>query len=149
MKGITPVNPVYVAVEEESSENGAAVAYMSVLSSEGAKMKIIANKDGTYSFLTAPSDYKSCFRTSENGIVQWEYSGVTSEKFVLEPIKKDAGKIRGDVNADGALNIADVVMMQKYLTGSNDLIDWEAGDLSENGRIDIFDLIMLRRLLFC
>ena len=148
MKGIIPVNPVYVAVEEESSENGAAVAYMSVLSSEGAKMKIIANKDGTYSFLTAPSDYKSCFRTSENGIVQWEYSGVTSEKFVLEPIKKDAGKIRGDVNADGDLNIADVVMMQKYLTGSNDLIDWEAGDLSENGRIDIFDLIMLRRLLF-
>lgn len=55
--------------------------------------------------------------------------------------------IKGDVNADGVFNLADVVMMQKFLLKVGSLIDWKAGDLYEDARIDVFDLVMMKRLL--
>ena len=146
---ITPVDPIYAAVENGSPDNGAGIAYMSLHDINYAKMKLAAGKDGTYSILTSASDYKSCFSSAGGAnIVQQEYSGAVTDKFIFEPVKKTIERIKGDVNADGDLNIADLVMMQKYLLGSNVLTDWEAGDLSGNGRIDVSDLIMLRRRLF-
>lgn len=56
-------------------------------------------------------------------------------------------KIKGDVNADGSVNIADLVMMCNWLLGSNELTDWEAGDLCEDGVIDTFDFVLLRKLI--
>lgn len=55
--------------------------------------------------------------------------------------------VKGDVNADGGFSVADVVMMQKYLLGSDTLTDWKAGDLCEDNRIDVFDLCLMKRLL--
>lgn len=59
------------------------------------------------------------------------------------------GKIRGDVNADNAFNIADLVTMQNWLLAKPDarVADWQAGDLNEDGIIDSYDMIMMRRLL--
>ena len=149
MKGIVPVAPIYVAVEENSSENGAGIAYMSLTSTGQAKTKIVANKDGTYSILTVSSEYGSCFQSSDNGdIVQWEYNGSDVQKFVFEPVQENDEKVIGDVNADGDFNLADIVMMQRYLHGRISLFDWEVGDLCEDGIINIYDLIMMRRLLF-
>ena len=58
-------------------------------------------------------------------------------------------KIRGDVNADGEFNVADLVSYKKWVLGTygSALLDWKAGDLSENDRLDIFDYIQMRRLL--
>ena len=56
-------------------------------------------------------------------------------------------EIKGDVNADGKFNIADIIMMQRFILGKGSLIDWEAGDLSEDHRIDAFDLALMRELL--
>ena len=52
---------------------------------------IICNKDGTYSVLTAVSDFKSCLDVYEisldegANINQWEYWGGDGQKFVFEP----------------------------------------------------------------
>ncbi|MBQ8960443.1 MAG: N-acetylglucosamine-1-phosphate uridyltransferase [Ruminococcus sp.] len=57
-------------------------------------------------------------------------------------------RIRGDVNADKAFNISDLVAMQSFLLAkpSSDLADWKAGDLCEDGKIDVFDMIAMRQL---
>lgn len=57
-----------------------------------------------------------------------------------------SGKIRGDVNADGAFTVADLVMLSQYLLGNGSLNDWSAGDLCEDGVIDSYDLVAMRQL---
>ena len=58
-----------------------------------------------------------------------------------------AATIKCDVNSDGEFNIADVVLLQKWLLGAEDteLADWKAADLCGDGRLDIYDLIMMKR----
>lgn len=56
-------------------------------------------------------------------------------------------KLRGDANADGSVNAADLVTVQKYVLGSGELPDWEAADLCEDGVINCFDIVLLRKLL--
>ncbi len=55
----------------------------------------------------------------------------------------------GDVNADGAFNIADVVTLQKWLIVVPDthLANWKAADLCEDDRLDVFDLCLMKREL--
>ena len=55
--------------------------------------------------------------------------------------------LSGDVNSDGKFNVADIVMMQKWLLCAGDLTDWKAGDLCKDDRIDVFDLCLMKRLL--
>ena len=57
--------------------------------------------------------------------------------------------IRGDVNADDAFTLMDVVMLQKWLLCTPDaaLTNWRAGDLREDGRMDAFDLCIMKREL--
>lgn len=53
----------------------------------------------------------------------------------------------GDVNADGEFSVADAVMLQKWLLGSGELINWRAGDLCEDGKITIYDFVRMKQLL--
>lgn len=78
--------------------------------------------------------------SSEDGanICQWEFWGGDGQKFILEPFKEPE-YIKCDVNADKQFNVADLVMMQKFLLGNGSLTDWKAGDLCEDDRIDVFD----------
>jgi hypothetical protein len=57
--------------------------------------------------------------------------------------------IEGDVNADGQFNVADVVLLQKWLLAVPDtkLADWRAGNLCEDDRLDVFDLCIMKREL--
>ncbi len=55
--------------------------------------------------------------------------------------------IKGDVNADGIFNAADLVMMQKFILGNGTLNNHEAGDFCEDGILDVFDLSIMRREL--
>ena len=61
----------------------------------------------------------------------------------------DPVTVSGDVNADGELTIADVVLLQKWLLAVPDthLENWKAADLCEDNRLDVFDLCLMRRLL--
>ena len=58
--------------------------------------------------------------------------------------------ISGDVNSDGSFDIADLVLLQKWLLAvpDTDLANWKAADLSRNERLDAFDLCLMKRALF-
>ena len=56
--------------------------------------------------------------------------------------------IAGDVNADGLFSADDVVMMQKWLTGSDEkLSDKQAADVYQDGNLNVMDLCQMKRML--
>ena len=57
--------------------------------------------------------------------------------------------VKGDVNADGYFDIADVVLLQRWLLAVPDthLANWKAADLCKDERLDVFDLCLMRREL--
>ena len=61
-----------------------------------------------------------------------------------------ADTVTGDVNSDGAFNISDVVLLQKWLLALPDtnLENWKAADFCEDERLDVFDLCLMKRELF-
>ena len=63
--------------------------------------------------------------------------------------KEGAATIKGDVNSDGKFDIADAVLLQKWLLAVPDtkLADWKAADLCEDGVLDVFDLCLMKRML--
>ena len=86
-----------------------------------------------------------------DGIAVTAYSGeveLRNTKLLTKSESFDV--IKGDVNADGSFNIADVVLFQNWMLARPDasLADWKAGDLREDNRLDIFDLVLMKRLLF-
>jgi len=82
-------------------------------------------------------------------------------RYMWSKIKNDEGRfdlsaseipasIKGDVNADGSFDIADVVLFQNWLLAKPDaeLADWKAADFCNDERLDVFDLCLMKRLLF-
>ncbi len=82
-------------------------------------------------------------------------------RYMWSKIKNDEGRfdlsaseipasIKGDVNADGSFDIADVVLFQKWLLAKPDaeLADWKAADFCNDERLNVFDLCLMKRLLF-
>ncbi len=58
--------------------------------------------------------------------------------------------IKGDVNADWTINIADLVCMQNYLFGNGELdrvYGIYSADINDDGKTDVFDYIELRKLV--
>ena len=55
----------------------------------------------------------------------------------------------GDVNADGEFNVADLVLLRKWLLAVPDakLESWQNADLCKDGILDVFDLCLMRRVL--
>ena len=55
----------------------------------------------------------------------------------------------GDINDDGSFNIADIVMLQKWLLGVSDvtLPNWKAADFCEDKKLNVLDLCMMKRKL--
>ncbi|MBR4021655.1 MAG: RICIN domain-containing protein [Ruminococcus sp.] len=142
-----------LTVENNSSENGADLVLAEYKGDKSQKFNIQCNKDGTYSLFTVISDNVRCadvFEIStEDGanICQWEYWGGDGQKFILEAAEevKTPERITGDVNADGSFDVADIVMLEKYILGAGTLTDWLAGDLYNDGVIDVFDKIKMRK----
>ena len=55
---------------------------------------------------------------------------------------------KGDVNSDGSVDTADIVMLQRYLFGKITEINMEAADLCRDDKLNGYDMILLRRLVF-
>lgn len=57
--------------------------------------------------------------------------------------------IQGDVNADGTFDIADAVLLQKWLLAMPDvkLVNWKAADLCEDDALNGFDLCVMKHRL--
>ncbi len=52
---------------------------------------------------------------------------------------------QGDVNGSGQTDVADIIVLQKYLLGAGSLPQTENADLNQDGVIDVFDLGLLKR----
>lgn len=57
--------------------------------------------------------------------------------------------IKGDVNGDGAVNVADIVLLQKYLLGKEQLTAEQAAaaNVLDDSDLDCFDLVVLRQIV--
>ena len=60
-----------------------------------------------------------------------------------------SGDIKGDVNKDGAFNIADVVVFQKWILAAPDteIANWKAADFYVDNKLDVFDLCLMKKAL--
>ena len=156
-RNIMPIVPVLVAPDGNNpSEEGALIVYRSVSNDNDARLKIIANKNGTYSLLTGATNYKQSVSYMTNmsstpstgWLEQLPLNKGKGWEFVLEPVKPDPDSIAGDVNADGEFGVADLVMLERYLLGaSSNLNDWQAGDLDSDGAITAYDMVLMRKLV--
>lgn len=115
-------------------------------SSRGQLWKIRKTSDGHYFII---SKLSGCYFDLLNGecvkgqnISQVYYVGGNAQKwnFVSTIIK-------GDANDDKTVDVADAVMLQKWLLGSGTLTNWKNVDLCEDGKIDVFDMIEMRKLI--
>lgn len=57
--------------------------------------------------------------------------------------------VQGDVNADGVFDVADVVLLQKWLLTVPDtnLADWKAADFCEDDTLNVLDLCRMKQKL--
>lgn len=143
-----------LTVENGLADNGTNIVLKDYSGDDSQKFTLQCNQDGSYTLLSIVSDGQSCadvYEISvENGanICQWEYWGGDGQKFILEPAAPKKAVI-GDVNADGAFNVADVVLLQKWLIAVPNVVltDWKAGDLCEDDRLNVFDLCLMKSTL--
>ena len=65
----------------------------------------------------------------------------------IKPVAAETGK--GDVNGDGALSVADVILLQKWLHAvpNTHLADWKAADFNGDEILNVFDLCLMKREL--
>ncbi|MCR4645928.1 MAG: hypothetical protein K5695_11060 [Oscillospiraceae bacterium] len=65
---------------------------------------------------------------------------------VIEP-QPQVELLVGDLNADGAVNVLDVICLQKHLLNMATLSEdqWACADLNADGCVDVFDLGLLKR----
>ena len=93
----------------------------------------------------------SKYNFNNNKLVVYGYIGSTAEEFAayfkLKFIPIEPTNIKGDCNSDNSVNIADLVMLQKYILGCDRFANWKNADLCEDEYIDSFDMILLRKLL--
>lgn len=56
---------------------------------------------------------------------------------------------KGDINKDKALDLADTVLLQKWLLAYPDAApeDWESGDMDQNGLLNAADLSLMKQAL--
>ncbi len=88
----------------------------------------------------------------------WDYSEKQEQEIAdtltmkisnVQVIYAVSDTLQGDVNADGKFDIADVVLLQKWLLAvpNTKLADWKAADLCGDNRLDVFDLCLMKRKL--
>lgn len=63
------------------------------------------------------------------------------------PLLKWEVPLKGDINMDGEINVADAVLLQKFILGNGTLKNWRVADLYADERIDVFDMVLMRKLL--
>ena len=66
------------------------------------------------------------------------YENVYCDESYVEPV------VRGDVNLDGKLSIADIVAVQKHLVCAGSLGSMANGDMNGDGSVNIYDLVLMK-----
>ena len=93
--------------------------------------------------------FDRCGATIKGFTGSYAMAYAAENKIPFESVGEISAQGKGDVNADGAFNTADVVLLQKWLLAVPDteLADWQAADLYQDGRLNVFDLCLMKREL--
>lgn len=61
----------------------------------------------------------------------------------------DSTIIKGDINYDTTVSVADAVLLQRYLLGAYSMSEKQgkAADINSDNSVDVFDMVLMRRLL--
>lgn len=90
------------------------------------------------------------YEVSETGIysVVVIANGVSAEIPVIT-IAGMSESLIGDINSDGAVNVADLVLLEKYVLGAGNLTEkqYTIADLSGDKSVDVFDMVLMRKIL--
>lgn len=97
-----------------------------------------AVEDGAALFTVNNGDSSTCYAID-----------VVNEDIVPSTLRVVDKNVKGDLDGDGKLTIADVVILQDWLINASDteLINWKAADFCEDDRLDIYDLCMMKQEL--
>ncbi|MGN0620748.1 MAG: dockerin type I repeat-containing protein [Porcipelethomonas sp.] len=71
---------------------------------------------------------------------------ITTTKQVTTTVTTTPTDNTGDLNNDGKVNVADIVLLQKYITKKSDDIS-KSADLNNDGKVNVFDVVILKRKL--
>lgn len=143
------------ALKAEGNSNGSNIDIVEYSSKDSSQLfRFTKNLDGSYSIITHSSKDNCLVETSyaskEKGanIQQWERTDSDCQKWTFHTEERILN-ISGDVNNDGIFNIADVLLLQRWLLGMPDTIleNWEDGDLCSDGILNIFDLCIMKKML--
>ena len=66
--------------------------------------------------------------------------------YALYAVPLNQSQLNGDVNEDGEINVADLVLLQQYLVCKSELTDTQlnAADYNSDGVVNVFDAVALR-----
>lgn len=81
-------------------------------------------------------------------LLQQLEKNINSAKYQNAPSTR-ISELSGDINADGELNILDIILLQKWIKAIPDtkIADWQAGDFYQDGKLDIFDFCKMKYML--
>lgn len=162
-------NPEYV-LRAESSSDGGNIAIAEYSSKDSAMLfKFAKNPDGTYYIMTRASkdacmvEVDSASVQSGANVQQWSPTNNSCQKWSVSTMTTTTtttasatttttsvpDSVPGDINDDGQVNIADAVMLQKYILGTAKITveQGRRADLDGDGVLDAFDMVLIRKIL--
>ncbi len=143
------IEPVHPAVNDGAYtlRNIASGLYFGGSGGETADAQtwqITQNANGTYQLIGSSQTLSNLTLTCQK---DGSYALNGDNAYVLEPASASAFVLRGDVDANGKFELADVVMMQKYLLTAGILNDYDMGDMNADGKLNAIDLTIMKREL--
>ena len=143
-------------LKAENSDNGGNI-YLTPYNTKDSSMlfKFVKNPDGSYNILTHASrdnclvEIANAGTGNSDNVAQWAANGLSCQKWDLIEVTIEEPEVACDVNMDGSFNVADVVLLQKWLLAVPDthLPNWKAADLCEDDKLNVFDLCLMKRAL--
>ena len=108
----------------------------------------------TYDDYFMPNDgspYPRDFIVDQEGILQYANNEIDTEwmLYVLDELTGNNQDMIGDINADDAVNILDVVIIVNFILGSQTPTDAEftASDLNSDGTLNVLDIVQLVNII--
>lgn len=144
-----PVTPT----EDDKNAPQLSETEFTISTIESKKLSVLNYTDS----ITWVSSNTTIAKVNDQGLVRAVAEGQTSVYALLSDGKCLKANVTvtkseysmGDINLDGEFDVADVVLLQKWLLAVPDieLKHWENADFYEDGMLNVFDLCMMREQL--